>query len=125
MKLEHIALTIREENEISMFYKQLLGMQEVRSFVLDENLSAKIFGIPHGTRVYLLSKGDIMLEIFVNPKQLDVAFNHVCLMINDRQSLINKAIANNYECIQIARDKSDLVFIKDKSGNIFEIKNND
>jgi hypothetical protein len=39
--------------------------------------------------------------------------------------LINKAIAANYECLRIERKYADLVFIKDKSGNIFEIKNAD
>ena len=28
----------------------------------------------------------------------------------------------NYQCIRIEREFSDLIFIKDKSGNIFEIK---
>ena len=122
MKLEHIAITINDSREISSFYKGILGMQEVRSFVLNETLSEKIFGIPIETPVYQLKNGELLLEIFVNPKKKENDFNHICFKINDRQTLINKAIAQNYECIQIEREKYNLVFIKDKSGNVFEIK---
>ncbi len=36
--------------------------------------------------------------------------------------MIQNAVKANYEVIQIERENSDLVFIKDKSNNIFEIK---
>ncbi|MBC8486375.1 MAG: hypothetical protein H8D45_10090, partial [Bacteroidetes bacterium] len=49
-------------------------------------------------------------------------FDHICLAIKDRETLITKAEAQNYECIRRKRDIFDLIFIKDKSGNIFEIK---
>ncbi len=123
MKLEHIALSIKDEHDINLFYKQILGMQEVRNFTLNKTLSGKIFGIATETNVHLLKKGDLTFEIFINPNQADLGFNHICFKTNDRDSLIDKAREGNYECIQIERENSDLIFIKDHSGNVFEIKN--
>jgi len=125
MQLEHIALAIKDTSEITLFYEQLLGMSKVKSFILEKFLSNKIFGIPAETTVYQLKNGELLLEIFVDPIKKMKGYNHICIKVNQRESFIQRAIASNYECTRIERTGADLVFIKDKSGNIFEIKNND
>ena len=122
MKLEHIGLTISESKEIKDFYINILGMREVKTFVLNKILAQKIFGINKNTSAFFLQKNDLFLEIFVTDEKLKQGFNHICLTIKDRETLVTKAEAQNYECIRIERKLSDLIFIKDKSGNIFEIK---
>ncbi len=122
MKLEHIGLTISESKEIKDFYINILGMREVKTFVLNKILAQKIFGINKNTSAFFLQKNDLFLEIFVTDEKLKQGFNHICLTIKDRETLVTKAEAQNYECIRIERDIFDLIFIKDKSGNIFEIK---
>ncbi len=122
MKLEHIGLTISESKEIKDFYINILGMREVKTFILNKILAQKIFGINKNTSAFFLQKNDLFLEIFVTDEKLKQGFNHICLTIKDRETLVTKAEAQNYECIRIERDIFDLIFIKDKSGNIFEIK---
>jgi hypothetical protein len=97
-------------------------MKEVKKFVLKKELANKIFGINKDTSAFFLQKDDFFLEIFVTDKKLKQGFNHICLTIKDRETLVTKAEAQNYECIRIKRDVFDLIFIKDKIGNIFEIK---
>ncbi len=99
-------------------------MREVNFFVLNKTLAQKIFGINKNTSAFFLQKNDLFLEIFVTDEKLKQVFNHICLTIKDRETLATKAEAQNYECIRIERDIFDLIFIKDKSGNIFEIKEN-
>ena len=122
MKLEHIALSVKNTSEIEAFYKDILGMKEVRNFVLNENLAEKIFGIPQETAVVLLQKEDLVLEIFLSDEPRVKSFNHICIAVADREKLMKVVNQNNYEVIRIERDYSDLVFIKDNSGNTFEIK---
>ena len=55
MKLEHIAITISEPADIKDFYLDILGMKEVKNFVLNKVLANKIFSINNETSVYLLS----------------------------------------------------------------------
>jgi len=56
MKLEHVALTVTDYNEIDQFYHEILGMNEMKSFVLDKVLARDIFGIEEETKVFLLQK---------------------------------------------------------------------
>ena len=122
MKLEHIAFTISDTAEIKNFYHNILGMDEVRNFVLNKALADKIFGIDKETSVFLIQKDNLVLEIFVASCQRNQNFNHICMSIKNREEVFRKAMDKNYKCIRIEREISDLIFIKDKSGNIFEIK---
>ena len=122
MKLEHIAITVSEPADIKDFYLDILGMKEVKKFVLNKVLANKIFGINNETLVFLLQKEDIFLEVFVTPEQKKQSFEHICFAVNNREELVENCLRQNYECIRIERDLFDLVFIKDRSGNIFEIK---
>ena len=123
MKLEHIALTISEPADIKDFYLDILGMKEVKNFVLNKVLANKIFGVNKEISVFLLQKDNISLEMFVLHGQSKHNFEHVCFAVNDREMLVENSLKQNYECIRIERDLFDLIFLKDKSGNVFEIKN--
>ena len=122
MKLEHIALSVKNASEIETFYKGLLKMEEVRHFVLKEDLSKKIFDISKETPVVLLQKGELVFEIFLLDEPLKKNFNHICIAVADREKLVETSAQNNYEVTRIGREYSDLIFINDNSGNIFEIK---
>ncbi len=122
MKLEHIALTINNHDEIIDFYHKVLEMKTVKAFTLNSELSTTIFGIKKGVHVYLLKKDDLIFEIFVSPVKISHGYSHVCFSTSKREVLIQNAIKLDYEVIQIEREYSDLVFLKDKSNNIFEIK---
>jgi len=122
MKLEHIALSISYSDDIIDFYINILGMNEVKRFTLDKPLSFNIFSINKETPVFLLQKDELVLEIFVTKEHYIQDFNHICLLISEREALFAKANQNGYECIRMERNPFDLIFIKDRSGNIFEIK---
>ena len=122
MKLEHIALTIFDIKEVKNFYINILGMTELKTFVLNKIVTQKIFNINKDASVFFLQKDDLFFEIFVSNEKLKKGFNHICISVKDRENLIEKSEAQNYQSIRIKRDFSDLIFIKDKSGNIFEIK---
>ena len=55
---EHIGITINEESDIQDFYKDLLGLKEVKKFDLYKDLSEKIFGISTPVSVTLFSIND-------------------------------------------------------------------
>lgn len=122
MKLEHIALSISDPEEVRNFYQDILGMTEVKAFTLKKSLAKNIFGLDEEASVFLLQKDNLFLEVFIRQEANKRSFNHICLTVNDRETLFRKAKQKDYECIRIERDTYDLIFIKDRSGNIFEIK---
>jgi len=124
MKLEHIAISISKPEEVKNFYQDILGMTEVKTFTIKESLANDIFGLDEETSVFLLQKDNLLLEVFIRQETNRQSFNHICLTVNDRETLFREAKQKDYECIRIERDSYDLIFIKDKSGNIFEVKEN-
>ncbi len=122
IKLEHIALSIGDGVEIKDFYENILGMSLKKEFTLSKDLSEKIFNISKETSVFLLEKEGLILELFLNQEIKTGVYNHICLKVSDREGFVKKVKQKGYEYIHIKREKSDLIFIKDKSGNIFEIK---
>jgi catechol 2,3-dioxygenase-like lactoylglutathione lyase family enzyme len=122
MKLEHIALNITDTKEIINFYQNVLGMVEVRNYELDKDLAELFFNIRENTSVYLMQKDELVLELFINTKSYDHGFNHICIKVENRESIVDKAKNNSYKCIRREREYFDQIFISDNSGNIFEIK---
>jgi catechol 2,3-dioxygenase-like lactoylglutathione lyase family enzyme len=122
MKCKHIGLTLVSPKEIENFYQEILGMKLVKEFALNQGLANKIFNIPLDTQVFLLQSGDMFLEVFIAEKHGACAFDHICIEVPDRELLLSKADAGGYPITRIERDFSDLIFVKDKSGNVFEIK---
>ncbi|MFO8164403.1 MAG: VOC family protein [Desulfatiglandales bacterium] len=120
---EHIGITINEQSDIQAFYKDLLGMQEIKKFDLYEDLSEKIFGIRSPVQVTHVSSNDLLIELFLTDKRQKPVFNHICISVQNRETLIKKAQSMGFSVTNIKREsKDDLLFIKDNSGNTFEIK---
>ena len=122
MNLEHVALTITDPKEIKNYYHEILGMVEIRNFKLEKDLAREIFGIEKETTIFHLQKDELLLEIFLIPERFENGFSHLCISISDREEIANKAHQNGYACIRLKRGNPDMIFIKDKSGNIFELK---
>jgi catechol 2,3-dioxygenase-like lactoylglutathione lyase family enzyme len=122
MNLEHVALTINDHQEIADFYQEILGLTHVGSHALKKDLAREIFGIEQDTTVDYLEKEGFVLELFLMPAGFKTCYNHLCFSVPDREVMVEKAMQAAYECIRIIRKNSDMIFLKDKSGNIFEIK---
>jgi len=118
----HVAVTINNLSEIKDFYVNILGLEIIKKFTLSKDISNKIFNIEKETEVTVIGKDDFSMEIFKSNKTSHYDFQHVCITVNNREKVIQKARKNNYPCTIIKRDTSDAVFIKDKSNNLFEIK---
>jgi len=118
----HIGITINDSSEIKNFYVDILGLEIIKKFILLKNISTQIFNTEKETEVTVVGKKDFMAELFIAGKNDHRNFQHVCIAVNDQKQVMQKAQKNNYPCTIIKRDTSDLVFIKDKSNNLFEIK---
>ncbi len=120
---EHIGITINEERDIQDFYKDLLGLKEVKKFDLYKDLSEKLFGISTPVSVTLLSSNDFFIELFLTDKKQNPVYNHICISVQNRDNIIKKAKSMGFSVTNIKRESRDgILFIKDNSGNIFEIK---
>jgi len=122
MNLEHIALNVTDPKEVIDFYQNVLGMVEIKNFILEKGLAKQFFGISMDTSVYLMQQDELVLELFVNSKSHHCGFDHICIEVENREDIVSKAKDYSYKCIRREREHFDQIFISDNSGNIFEIK---
>ena len=122
MNLEHVALTVTDPTDIENFYHNVLGMSEIKNFTLDESLAREIFDIEQETEVFHLQREALLLEIFLTSGQYTFGFNHICIYISNREEIAGKAEKNGYPYLRLKRGNSEMIFIRDKSGNVFELK---
>ena len=124
MKLNHIALQIHHKDELLDFYQNILGFTLEYQYIIDSTLAATIFDIEQETEVFRYSKNDLHLEFFVCANKTTPGFAHIGMEVEDSEAIVEKCNKTGYQVTRVERaDKHDLLFVSDKSGNKFELKN--
>jgi len=120
---EHIGITINHKADIEAFYKDLLGLEQIREFEVGRDLSQRLFGISEEVSVVVLSRQDLILEVFLSDVTQAGGYSHIGISVPDRQELMERAEAKGFPVVCVQREsKKDLLFVMDHSGNRFEIK---
>ena len=120
--LRHIALTVNDPEEIDNFYKEVLLFSTKHSFSLSREVTRQIFNTEGPVNVYLMGNNDTELEIFISSQRERKVFSHICLTYRNAEIIYNNAVQSGYNCIVKNSQGSHTYFIRDKSGNMFEIK---
>ncbi len=124
MKLNHIALSIQNKEELRDFYEDILGFHLEYQYEIDESLSSTIFDIEEPAEVFRYSKDNLHLEFFVSSKKTIPAFAHIGVDVEDREETVKECQKAGYKVTRVVRkEKYDLLFVSDKAGNKFELKN--
>ncbi|MHA1479631.1 MAG: VOC family protein [Promethearchaeota archaeon] len=126
MKIDHVAVSSNTEEDSDRFFIELLAMKKERAFVVSDDLMEQFFGVRKEQKIVRYGNDEVSVEAFIsndNSKVID-RFTHICLIIEDREKLIEKAKKLNFEVIKVPRKNSDgfYLFLKDHFGNLYEIK---
>ena len=126
MKIEHVAVASNSEVNSDDFYMSLLKLQKVKSFTVSKELMNQFFGVNKDQQITRYSNDSVNIEVFItntNEKSFD-KFTHTCIIVEDRDKLVDDARKKGYQVSKVPREGSDIyyLFIKDDFGNIFEIK---
>jgi catechol 2,3-dioxygenase-like lactoylglutathione lyase family enzyme len=123
MRINHVGLNIKDEEEIIDFYQNILGFHSKYQFDISNELGVTIFGENKEVKVFLIEKEDLLLELFVHPLNFNRGFSHICIEIKDRENIVSKCENKGYNVIRIKRNnRPDMLFINDELGNVFELK---
>jgi len=126
MKIDHIAVSSNSEEKAENFFNKLLGLKQIKSFMVSDDLMEQFFGVRKEQKIVRYGNDEVSVEVFITDEinQAYDKFTHACLVIEDRISLIEKARKLNIEVIQVPRKDSEnfYLFLKDSYGNLFEIK---
>ena len=125
MQIGHIALVSSSEERANRFYRDGLGLKELRSMVIPAGLSKSLFGIDQELKVIDFGDERIKFEVFILKSEGAVPLrklDHTCLEVEDRDALLIKWKGLGFEILQVPKGDSLVVFLKDGDGNLFEIK---
>ena len=120
--LNHIAIEVTDKNQAEIFFTKILNIPKIGSFTISSKLCKDIFGISKKIEIRIFANDDIKLEVFTTHKKAPHSYSHICLNVKNKKNIIDKC--KKYGIIPniVKKDDRELLFIKDFSGNLFEIK---
>ena len=124
MKLNHVSVVCSSRENADRFYKEIIGLKEIKSALLDRELAGQIFDIACESQLILYANDDFTVEVFVPSSAFEKVntFVHLCLEVEDREEFAVKCQAMGVVVKKIPKGDSELIFIEDYDGNLFEIK---
>ena len=125
MRIGHIALVSSSEEKANRFYREGLGLKELRSTVLPASLSKSLFGIEREFKVIDFGNEQIKFEVFIVNHEGVLPLrklDHICLEVEDREAVLKKCKGMGFEVLQVPKGDSLVIFLKDGESNLFEIK---
>ncbi|KAF5037822.1 hypothetical protein DSECCO2_560650 [anaerobic digester metagenome] len=121
--LRHIGIHIHDKNEVTDFYREVLGFQELNRFDLNNKTAQNVFGKCNLIEVVRMKQFELIIELMVCPEEKQGGMSHLALEYWKAESVIEKAKEKGYTVIEFQKDNDRTGrYIKDKAGNIFEIK---
>ena len=122
VQIHHIALQCDDKNKTMVFYQKVLGLILTKSFTVSKELTKEIFDIDQEVEVLVFQDSNVYLEVFIIQNGQNKSCNHIGLIVDNLSEFID--VCNHHHVTYYSVKKSDKIiwFIKDFSGNIFEIK---
>lgn len=124
MHLNHVGIANKTEDEAVRFYKDFLGLERMRDFVVSPALSHQLFSIPGEIKVVVFGKDNMKVEVFILPEFVLPSPNilHFCLYLDNFQEIVESAGRAGVKVISGMHNEKKVYFIEDFSGNLIEIK---
>ena len=119
--LRHIAIDIAEA-DLNDFYIDILKGKIVGQFELTKEDAIRIFNIQQSVKVYYVKYEDFELELFIYSNLARATFHHLCIETSDAGIFYKAARQQNYQTFVRKNNEKETYFIKDKNGNMFELK---
>jgi catechol 2,3-dioxygenase-like lactoylglutathione lyase family enzyme len=120
--IKHIGIHYNDRESARIFFKDILGLEFKKTFSLSSELSNEIFGISENISIDVYENDNSYFEVFITKNSTKNRYEHICLEIESKNQLIDKCKEHGLEPIIVNKNGKTLLFIKDFSGNLYEIK---
>ena len=96
MKLHHIGVVCTSAEHADRPYGKVLGLQQIKTSMLIENLAGQIFRISQTCTILLYGNDNMLIEVFVpqSPTKNRSSFAHLCLEVERREQFARKCHDN-------------------------------
>jgi len=120
--IKHIAVECGDKEKAKIFFTEILGLPVKKEFVISNDLSKSIFGIDSACEIINFDDGNTCFEVFITRRPHSKNYDHVCIEVDDKEEFISRCKTNGIEPMIIPRGEKSLIFLKDFSDNLYEIK---
>ncbi|MHA1885279.1 MAG: VOC family protein [Promethearchaeota archaeon] len=126
MEIEHIAVGSNSEEDADKFFVGLLGLKKIRAKTVSADLVENFFGINREHRFIQYGDDNSNFEIFITDDTTRASdiFTHTCIVIENRDEVIEKGTSMGFKFIRIPRKDGNgyYLFVRDLFNNLYEIK---
>lgn len=120
--LNHVALQCNDTERAETFFTEVLGLPIKKKFTVSRELSEAIFGIDESVDVEVYDNNETRFEIFITQTEEKRGYGHVCIEIDNKKEFIDRCKQHGIKPMVITKGGKNLLFVRDFSGNLFEIK---
>ena len=120
--IQHVALEYSHKETADLFFSTILGMEKIKTTLLPRVLSFAIFGIDAIVDMVVYANESSRFEVFLHSKKKTHTFDHVGLKVPDKDELVVRCKKHGLKPFVIEKDGKQLLFVRDFSGNLFEIQ---
>jgi len=105
-----------------LFYQKTLCLKETKTFFLSESLTYNIFNLNLSVEVIVFQNDSLYIEVFIVPGKIKKTCAHTCILVDNLVEFIDLCKKNHVDYYSVKKEDRNLWFVKDFSGNIFELK---
>jgi catechol 2,3-dioxygenase-like lactoylglutathione lyase family enzyme len=122
VKTKHIALQYSDRKKAEIFFTKILLIPLNKTFTLSKDLTDDIFNINEQVTVDVYSNKNAYFEIFITKFNKKYSFEHTCIEVNNKEEFVERCKKYRIKPNFVKKGNKELLFIRDFSGNLFEIK---
>ena len=90
--------------------------------MLSKELSAVIFGINKNMSIEIYDNGKMRVEVFINTTRREPTYDHICIEVDNKSDFITQCTQQGLDPFFIEKEGKQLLFVRDFSDNLYEIK---
>jgi len=120
--IKHIGLHYNDRKSAKIFFEEILDLKLKKSFSLSKDLTKKIFGVSEDVTIDVYENNESYFEVFITEKITKYQYEHICVEIDSKNGFIEKCKKYGLKPIIVKKGLKILLFVKDFSGNLYEIK---
>jgi catechol 2,3-dioxygenase-like lactoylglutathione lyase family enzyme len=120
--LHHAAVECHDQKSADLFYQTILGMQKKKSTLLSKGLSEAIFQIDAPVQFLSYESKHMRVEVFITESLHTHGYAHLCLEVETKDEFIARCTQHGAASFFAEKDGRLLLFVRDFSDNLYEIK---
>jgi len=125
MRLVHVGLCCRSEENADRFYAGILGLQKQEPKVLAGSISKQIFGLAleREFRIVNYLDDNLHFEIFIDDHHIidRERIAHVSIKVEDLGRFLDQCRLSDVVIRQVPKGDKIVTFVGDFDGNLFEV----